>query len=153
MQPSSKFRRALAALVALGLTLPGGARAAEGSPQAKAARPLPATGIEDVALMAGGCLQGRVVDRTGAAVVNAAVSLQFAGSDATLETKTDVQGRFVIAELVGGPYQICAAGGGGLFRLWAENSGPRRPGRASSSSPARVPRTANGWPGGRGPIC
>jgi hypothetical protein len=80
------------------------------------------TRIQDVALNSG-TFAGQVVDHQGAAIAGAAVTVGQPGA-AAVSTVTDASGRFEVANLAGGVYQITAADTISVCRIWAENSAP-----------------------------
>jgi hypothetical protein len=114
-----------AAIAALGLTTMPISAAAERTPTATAPPSSHAPAVTDVALSAGGVLRGQVVDAGGRHIANVAVSVAYAGR-AAANARTNSQGYFAVRGLRGGTYQVCAAGGGGVYRLWAENTAPPR---------------------------
>lgn len=77
----------------------------------------------DVALAAGGVLRGQVVDVHGSPVQQAPVSVRHVLGEVRA-TVTDGSGRFEIAGLRGGTYQIVAGSSAGVFRLWAPQTAP-----------------------------
>ena len=68
-------------------------------------------------------MHGQVVDSQGRAMGDAAVALQFEGR-LMATTKTNSTGGFVFRGLRGGTFQISAASGSAVFRLWAHNTAP-----------------------------
>jgi hypothetical protein len=117
------FQCALAGIAGLGLAMPPATTATERAPRATAGKSTRGPAVTDVALLAGGVLQGRVVDERGLPLANAAVSLRFEDR-AIVAAKTNSQGYFVVQGLRGGTFQISAGGGGSVHRLWVENSAP-----------------------------
>jgi hypothetical protein len=121
------LHRALVGLASLGLLLPGHVLAAASSPAA----PAPAVKSEtpaspnviDVALQASGVLRGVVVDQQGALLGKTEVKV-WQKDRAIAATQTDEQGRFAVSNLRGGVYQITAADGQGMYRVWAVNTAP-----------------------------
>ena len=80
--------------------------------------------VADVALADGGVLWGQVVDPQGSPQSNQLVAVR--QQERIIATaRTDQGGRFSIGGLPGGVYQIVAADGAGVYRLWAPI---RRPG-------------------------
>jgi len=86
-------------------------------------RPQSQLGPIDVALRDGGTLVGQVVDPQGLPLSRVPVLASDCRSQTT-ETATDDRGRFAVAGLRGGVYQIQAAEGRGLFRVWASQTAP-----------------------------
>jgi hypothetical protein len=117
------FRYAAVGIAGLGLTLPLPASAAHPAPLAPARKTSQSSTATDVALQAGGLLRGQIVDAQGSPMANAAVSLQFEGR-AVAAARTTPQGYFAVSGLRGGTFQVTAAGGSGVYRLWVENSAP-----------------------------
>jgi hypothetical protein len=106
----------LVSAAALGLCFPQGLLAAGvAGPRAPA--------MIDVALTDGGVLVGQVVDPQGAALRKAPVSL-FQRDREIARTLTDHQGYFAVRGLRGGVYQIAAAQGHGIFRVWTPGTAP-----------------------------
>jgi hypothetical protein len=117
------FHCAAVGIAGLGLTMPPAMLAAERTPTAAARQSSHLPAVSDVALRAGGLLPGRVVNAQGAPAANEFVAVQFDGR--TVATaKSDTQGYFAVRGLRGGTYRVAAAGGSGIYRLWAENSAP-----------------------------
>jgi hypothetical protein len=79
--------------------------------------------ISDVALGAGGQLTGWVVDAEGRPVGKSPVVLLQNGHQVA-QAVTDARGQFQVPRLRGGVYQIVAAQGGGVYRLWAPATAP-----------------------------
>ncbi len=77
----------------------------------------------DVELSDDGVLLGQVVDPQGVAVVNVPVSIGRQNREIAA-TVTDNQGYFAISGLGGGVYQIVAAGGHRIYRLWSPGTAP-----------------------------
>jgi hypothetical protein len=118
------LRRALVALTTLGLVLPGHVLAANTPVAATAAKTAaPASNVIDVSLQTGGVLRGVVVDQQGALLNKTDVKV-WQKDRQVAATQTDEQGRFVVSSLRGGVYQISAAGGQGMYRVWTANTAP-----------------------------
>jgi hypothetical protein len=120
------LHRALVTLATLGLVLPGHMLAADAPVAARPAVPkseAPATHVIDVSLQAGGVLRGVVVDQQGALQSKTDVKVWQKDREIAA-TQTDEQGRFAVNSLRGGMYQITAAGGQGMYRLWTVNTAP-----------------------------
>ena len=79
--------------------------------------------IVDIALHEGGTLLGLVVDSQGRPSPRGAVALRHVNREMA-RTFADQNGRFVVNGLLGGTYEIAAAGTTGLYRLWAANTAP-----------------------------
>jgi hypothetical protein len=121
------LHRALVGLASLGLLLPGHVLAAGSSPApptASAKSRTPASpNVIDVALQSSGVLRGVVVDQQGALLSKTEVKVWQKDQQITA-TITDEQGRFAVSNLRGGVYQITAAGGQGIYRVWAVSTAP-----------------------------
>jgi len=88
-----------------------------------AATPAPPAPVMDVALSDGGMLYGRVVDLQGAGISNVPVVVK--SQDRTVAaTTTAPDGAFNIQGLRGGVYQVAAANGHGVYRLWSAGTAP-----------------------------
>jgi len=88
-----------------------------------AGNPAPASAVVDVALRDGGVLIGQVVDEQGAAMENVGVSLRYQDRD-LVASKTTKEGYFAFKGLRGGVYQIVAARGHGVYRVWSPGTAP-----------------------------
>ena len=99
----------------LGLMLPDFVRAADGTV-------LP---IRDVALSDDSALAGTVIDCRGQPIPGVPVLLLQAGKVAA-RTVTSADGRLRIANLPGGLYEVSAAGGSELYRVWQRTAAPPR---------------------------
>jgi hypothetical protein len=77
----------------------------------------------DVALRDGGVLVGQVVDTHGVGVAGTDVSVR-QGANSPMAAKTTADGSFAVEGLRGGVYQIAAADGHGVFRLWSAGTAP-----------------------------
>jgi hypothetical protein len=120
------LHRALVGLASLGLLLPGHVLAAGSSPASPAAAKsqTPASpNVIDVALQSSGVLRGVVVDQQGALLSRTEVKVWQKDQQIAV-TATDEQGRFAVSNLRGGVYQITAAGGQGIYRVWAVSTAP-----------------------------
>lgn len=80
-------------------------------------------GVRDVALRAAGTLEGQVVDVQGAPQAGAPVTALQEGR-AVAATRTDQAGRFVLANLSGGVYELRAPSASGVYRVWAPRTAP-----------------------------
>ncbi|MCG8450893.1 MAG: carboxypeptidase-like regulatory domain-containing protein [Pirellulales bacterium] len=106
-----KFNRAAVVLSCLGMLI---------APMAQAA---PVAAPRDVALQNGGVLVGLIVDAQGVPVAKSPVSVRLAGKEAARGV-TDQAGRFAVANLKGGVYELTTAGHVGVYRLWAPRTAP-----------------------------
>jgi hypothetical protein len=102
-------------LAAAGMCMPQALMAAETA----ARQPITA----DVALTEGGVLLGQVVDTEGAARAEVPVAILAGGRELAL-AKTDGSGYFAFRGLRGGVYQLVAAEGHGLYRVWSPGTAP-----------------------------
>jgi len=79
--------------------------------------------VIDVALADGGLMVGQVVDAQGQALAGTDVSLCIAGR--TIATaESDAKGLFAFRGLQGGVYQLTAAEGQAIYRVWATGTAP-----------------------------
>lgn len=92
-------------------------------PTAVLAAPPAAQEAVDVALREGGVLLGQVVDPQGAAIGDAKVAL-VDGQNELAVAKTRGDGYFAFSGLRGGVYQVAAANGQGVYRVWAPGTAP-----------------------------
>jgi len=106
----------MVSLAVVGFCLPQAAFAAEG-PSGKA----PA--LIDVALMDGGLLVGQVVNAQGTVLKDTPVSVHRQGQEIA-KARTDERGYFAVRGLGGGIYEVRAAEGQGIYRLWAPGQAP-----------------------------
>lgn len=98
----------------IGLLIPGPAWASESRSSPR---------VVDVALQSGGVLLGQVVDPQGAAIGDVVVSLRDKDQElATAKTRPD--GYFAFKGLRGGVYQLVAAKGQGVYRVWSPGTAP-----------------------------
>ena len=86
---------------------------------AQAAKPL----IRDIALQPGGVLNGQVLNEQAVAQSNSKVAVVYQGKPLTV-LETDGEGRFVLAGLEPGVYELHLAQGGGAYRVWAPRTAP-----------------------------
>jgi hypothetical protein len=105
----------MVSLATLGICLPEVAFAAATAP------PTPA--VVDIALADGGVLHGQVVDLQGGRVANVPVSVKAQDREVARATTT-AEGHFSVQGLRGGVYQVAAADGHGVYRLWAAKTAP-----------------------------
>jgi hypothetical protein len=124
MKIFQRFRSAAVTLASAGLLLPqtttGAAEPSSVGPSKGAAV---ATSIQDVALAPGGTLQGQVLNPQGIPLAQTRVSV-LSGGQEVASTHTDADGNFVVNNLRGGSYTVIAGDGGGIYRLWTDNSAP-----------------------------
>lgn len=112
----------LAVLACLGMLIPAPAvQAADVAHPADAAAL--ASRTVDVALDKAGTLRGQVVDAGGAPVAEVPVVV-LQGNREVARTVTDRSGSFAVSGLRGGTYQLAAAGGASVYRLWAADTAP-----------------------------
>jgi hypothetical protein len=102
-------------LAAVGMCLPQAVFAAAPAP--------PTPVVMDVALSDGGVLYGRVVDLQGAGIANVPVVVKTQDRNVAAAT-TAPDGTFSIQGLRGGVYQVAAANGHGVYRLWSAGTAP-----------------------------
>lgn len=102
--------RLAAAIACVGLITPQSAFAA-------------APAIADVALADGGVFVGKVVNAQGAPIAATTVSIRQAGQEVA-SAVTDETGSFAAAGLRGGQYEVVAADGSVVYRLWAPGTAP-----------------------------
>jgi hypothetical protein len=88
-----------------------------------AGTPAPASPVVDVALRDGGVLIGQVVDGQGAAMANVPVSLKAEQHELAV-AKTSKEGYFKFKGVRGGVYQLTAAEGHGIYRVWSPGTAP-----------------------------
>ena len=122
------FSRALVALACIGTVIPQTALAeqpvaAPAMVGAVAPNQAPMPIVHDVMLHDGGTLYGQVLNGEGIPMVGVPVNVR-SGQQQVATVGTDDQGRFQVANLQGGLYQIGAEQGDGLYRLWAPNTAP-----------------------------
>jgi len=77
----------------------------------------------DVALQQGSTLWGQVIDWQGEVVQHSSVKLLKPGNQ-VITAKTDQEGKFQLAGLTGGVYQVVAEGHKSTARLWAPGTAP-----------------------------
>lgn len=82
--------------------------------------------VRDVALHAGGILQGQVVDPQGHPCPALAVAIAKLGTTPATpaSARTDAEGKFQFTGLTAGVYRVETAAGGSICRLWAPNTAP-----------------------------
>ncbi len=116
---TKRFAIVVAVLLTFGMLIPPSATAAPagGHDVSKSSQ------IRDVALHAEGTLVGQLLDAQGVAVVGATVAVGKVGKEVA-RVQTNQQGKFRVAGLTGGVYQVLAAGRVSAYRLWAPNTAP-----------------------------
>ena len=89
----------------------------------RAAEPLPAPVIKDIALRDGGVLEGQIVDQQNVGRQGVQVTIRYQDHDLATTT-TDANGRYAFQGLRGGVHQVVTAEGSEVFRLWAPRTAP-----------------------------
>ena len=112
------FSGMLVASASLGMILPQCAFA----DLTRLSRPAPRA-VRDVDLHDGGSLTGQVLDVSGTPVAGTAVAVIDEGR-AVATSHTGVDGRFTIAEVKAGVYEIATSNGVTVCRLWAPRTAP-----------------------------
>jgi hypothetical protein len=108
--------------------------------------------VRDIALGAGGVLNGQVLDAHGNACRDVSVRLvKLGSSDGEIARKTTgAEGQFEFAGLAGGIYRVETPGAASVYRVWAPKTAP------PSASPAALVVQGNqavrGNLGGIGPL-
>ncbi len=82
-----------------------------------------ASGIQDVELSSSGVLSGQLVDPQGRGLGQVEVAIQSSDRDVA-SVVTDAEGRFQVAALTGGLYQVSAENAQGMYRCWNSGSAP-----------------------------
>lgn len=111
----------LVAFASIGVVFPQLAFAANGNRTASESPVKVQT--RDVVLDADGTLRGQVVNRNGVAQAAMPVVLSQRGR-AVAAARTDHAGKFKLAQLRGGVYQLHTTGGVGNYRVWANRTAP-----------------------------
>lgn len=114
-----RFRGCVVALAAVGILLPQMSFAAAPAAGAHA----PALTIRDVALDRQGSLRGQVVDVDGQQIADAKVAAVQQGK-IVAQGKTDAAGRYEIAGLKSGVYQVVTDDGITVCRVWSAGTAP-----------------------------
>jgi hypothetical protein len=83
----------------------------------------PTLAISDVSLGEAGTLYGQVVDGQGVPMAKATVLVRSYGRE-PVQAVTDAEGRFSVAGLQGGTYEVASGGGSAAFRLWTAAASP-----------------------------
>ncbi len=115
MRNKGVFCQALVWSAAVGLLVP----ALPTSSQASESHPL----IRDVALSADGAFQGQYIGSDGLPV-SAAVVVVRANDEAVAESITNVEGRFTIASLQPGVYDVSVGNTTQTIRVWSQVAAP-----------------------------
>jgi hypothetical protein len=118
MKRTRQIKAVAVALSCLGMLVPHSAMAVTPT------QDQPAPTIADVALAAGGVLNGQVLDPQGAPLVGLAVAVGRQDQLAPAIVTTDEQGRFAVADLRGGMYRVAAGDADMLLRAWAPQTAP-----------------------------
>jgi len=84
----------------------------------------PAPVITDIALGEGGLLAGQLLGAQGNPLAGVRVSLEDVQNREIATVTTDQQGRFSVANVRGGVYQIVTPNSRGIYRLWAPGMAP-----------------------------
>jgi len=116
MRAATLLQRVAVCLAVMGFCIPQ---------VALAATPAPSQGspVADVQLQPGGVLVGQVVTPENTAVAGTEVVLR-TGPKQMVKGKTDHQGYFAFAGLRDGVYQVEAAKGSGIYRVWSQKIAP-----------------------------
>ena len=123
------LRRAAVCLATLGLLAPPKFLLAAGpaTPE-RGGLAAPAAQVADVALSPGGMLHGQIVDSSGAGVAGVLISVR-QQNQVVAQATSDATGRFEVAGMPGGMFQLTTEHGQGSYRLWARQLRRRMPGR------------------------
>ncbi len=105
-----------------GLVLPSSAALAANPQSGPSLRPRTLC-VADASLGPGGLLRGKVVDHQGKGIAAARVVLLQSGRP-VVQAGTDPNGRFAMANINRGVYELRAAGGVGVYRLWPARIAP-----------------------------
>jgi hypothetical protein len=117
-------RGAAVCLAALGLLAPPRfLAAADTAPQQHDAPAAALPQIADVALAPGGMLHGQVVDSSGAGLAGITVSIR-QQNQVVAQATSDATGRFAVAGMPGGIFQMTTEHTGASYRLWAPTTSP-----------------------------
>ena len=82
-----------------------------------------AEAVRDLALGAGGLLQGQVVNKDGLPERDATVSVLRDG-ETVATAKTDAEGAFAVAGMSGGVFAITSGKASGIVRAWSHGTAP-----------------------------
>lgn len=119
MKWTNRVGRICALLAAVSIAIPETARATHPGQGGYAV----SESASDVALDDQGRLQGIVLDKTGRPLALASVAVSQSGRPVAA-IQTDYQGRFAVAGLRGGVYQVQAPHRTAVVRLWAPRTAP-----------------------------
>ncbi|MBC8868807.1 MAG: carboxypeptidase regulatory-like domain-containing protein [Planctomycetes bacterium] len=114
------LRGGLVVLASFGMLAP---QVAFGAGPGQGGQTLMPAQVRDVALQENGLLNGQVLDTQAAPVAGAPVVVGQQGK-VIAETRTDATGRFAVAGLKGGIYQVVTVEGGAVYRAWAPHTAP-----------------------------
>jgi len=117
MKGSAVIKGLLVSLAVAGFCLPQCVFAAGPTPD----RQTP--GAIDVTLGQGGMLVGQVVDTQAKPLEKVTVSVRSQGQEVA-RALTDVRGYFAVRGLRGGIYEVTAAEGHGIYRVWMPGTAP-----------------------------
>ena len=118
------LRQAAAGIAALGLLAPATILTAAELPSGQLPTAVPSAAmISDVALGAKGTLRGQVVDAAGGAMAGVRITVH-QQENLVAETTSSPTGKFELAGLPGGIFQITTDHSEGSFRLWAPETAP-----------------------------
>lgn len=148
MRPMRIVRGGLVVLASFGMLVPRLAFGVGPVDGGRTLAPSPA-GISDIALQENGQLKGRVLDTQGAPVLGVPVAVAQQGRVIAV-TKTDNAGRFAIAGLKGGVFEVVTTQGGGAYRLWAPRTAP--PAAQTNALIINGDTTVRANLGGNGPL-
>jgi len=119
-----KPRQVLVWAALAGLCIPQAAFGVELPPGQPLAAGAVSAAIVDVAMVSPGTVLGQVLDSQGAMVPKTRVSFRSTTGEIA-STMTDEQGQFTQAGLAqGGVYEVAAAEGRGLYRVWQPGTAP-----------------------------
>jgi len=117
------LQRAAVGIAVLGLLAPPTPLSAANQPTEVAASVPPAAVISDVALGTDGTLRGQVVDAAGGAMAGVKVRVR-QQENIIAETTSNPAGKFEVAGLPGGVFQVTTDNSEGSFRFWAPETAP-----------------------------
>ena len=127
MKVRNVLKSALAALACFGTLIPQQSlNAAESTPEAPASKvdaDSQVGKVTDIELDRQGRLQGILVDTNGKPEALKDVQIR-QGKKLVAETKTNLEGRFLVGELRGGVYQIVSKEQAALVRVWTNGTAP-----------------------------
>lgn len=121
---SLRFLKAAAvSLACLGLVVSPTGLLADGPAPTVKAKTAQKPRVIDVAMVKADTFFGQVVDGQGKPMANSTVSLR-QGKNEVARTVSNKEGLFVVKNIHAGTYTVVAGEGGGIYRLWAENTAP-----------------------------